>query len=124
MMTSSRYYALTMLFALSVSVAEAATQRVVLNASASAPQRYLVVLNDKEEVVPAADELTVRHGGHVSHLFRRSLHGFVMEASETAALQIANDPRVKYVEQDSTTSGGSSPMQPVSLATQAAPTWG
>jgi subtilisin family serine protease len=117
-----------MLFALLVSAAEAATQRVVLNASATAPARYLVVLNDNEEVLSVADELTVRNGGHVSHLLRRSLHGFVVEASEATALRIANDARVKYVEQDSATSGGSSSMQPtmqpVSLATQNSPPWG
>lgn len=113
-----------MLFALSASAAEAATPRVILNASATAPARYLVVLNDNETVAPVADELTMRHGGRVSHLFRRSLHGFVVEAPESAALGMVNDPRVKYVEQDSTTSGGSSLMQPVSLATQNAPSWG
>jgi subtilisin family serine protease len=124
MLTSCRYYAIGMLFALSVSAGEAATPRVIINASAAAPARYLVVLNDNETVPSVADELTARHGGRVSHLFRRSLHGFVVEASESAALGIVSDPRVKYVEQDSTIAGGSTSMQPVSLATQNAPPWG
>jgi subtilisin family serine protease len=113
-----------MLLALSVSASDAATQRVILNASAAAPARYLVVLNDNEAVPFVADELTTRHGGEVSHLFRRSLHGFVVEASEATALRIANDVRVKYVEQDSTMSGGSYSVQPVSFATQNVPPWG
>jgi subtilisin family serine protease len=124
MLISFRFCAIGILFALSLSAAEAATPRVILNASATAPARYLVVLNDNEEILFTADELTARHGGHVSHLFRRSLHGFIVETSETTALKMANDPRVKYVEQDSTTSGGSSSGQPVSLATQSAPPWG
>jgi hypothetical protein len=124
MMTSCRCYAIGMLFALSVSAAEAATPRVILNASATAPARYIVVLNDDETVASVADELTTRYGGRVSHRFQRSLHGFVVEASESAALGIVNDPRVKYVEQDSTTSGGSSSMQTISLATQNVPPWG
>lgn len=128
MLTPFRLCAIGILLALSASAAEAATQRVILNASATAPARYLVVLNDNEEILSIAAELTTRHGGRVSHLFRRSLHGFVVETSGTTALKIANDPRVKYVEQDSTTSGGLSSMQPVmlpvSLATQSAPPWG
>jgi len=123
-LNSCWYVALGILSTLVVPVAEAAAPRVILNPSATSPARYLVVLNDDETVASVADELTTRHGGHVSHLFRRSLHGFVVEASESAALGIVNDPRVKYVEQDSTTSGGSSAMQPVSLATQNAPPWG
>jgi len=96
----------------------------ILNASANGPARYIVVLNDDvEDVASAADELVASHGGRMSHRFNRALHGFSVELTAETALQVLNDSRVKYVEQDSVASGGSSPL-PSPLATQSSPPWG
>jgi aqualysin 1 len=112
------------MLALCASAAFGASGRVIINASANGPARYIVALNDDmDDVGSVADELTARHNGRMSHRFHRALHGFSVELTSQAALQILNDSRVKYVEQDSNASGGSSP-QPSSLATQSSPPWG
>jgi subtilisin family serine protease len=99
----------------------AASHRVILNASANGPSRYIVVLNDDVDI-SAADELSRKHRGRVTHRFDRALRGFVVEMPEAAARELLDEAAVKYVEQDSMGSGGETP---VSLATQTAPSnWG
>jgi len=103
----------------------ATSSRAILNAAADGPARYIVALNDDvEDVNSVADELSRTHHGRLSQRFSRALRGFVVEIPEAAALDLLNDDRVKYVEQDSIASGGST-LQPSPLATQTAPpAWG
>ncbi|MGH9942321.1 MAG: S8 family peptidase [Pyrinomonadaceae bacterium] len=72
------------------------------------PNRYIVVLNDwsvdpKGELSLApvvADDLTKQHGGKVRKVYKHTIQGFAAELTEAAALALAEDPRVKFVEED------------------------
>ncbi|MGH9424534.1 MAG: S8 family serine peptidase [Thermoanaerobaculia bacterium] len=124
-MTSlSRLLTLLFVVVLCVLPAAGAPQRVIINASASGPARYMVALNEDVDDVPSvADELTAMHHGHLSRLLRRAIHGFTVEMSATSALKLLDDQRVAYIEQDSTTSGGT--VHPSVSDTQTAPSsWG
>ncbi len=88
----------------------------VLKAKKRIPGQYIVVFEDRVADVPAvANELARGHGARTSHIYTSALHGFAAEMPEQAALRMANDPRVKYVEEDSEVSID---------ATQSGATWG
>src|SRR5438067_772109 len=67
--------------------------------------QYIVVLEDRySDVAAIADELSVKHHGKLKHLYDKALKGFAAEISDADASALADDPRVKYVEQDSVVS--------------------
>jgi len=113
------------IFALSLPIAAATSPRVILNASANAPSRYIVALDDDvDDVSAAADALTQKHHGYLNHRNLRAIHGFVAEMSATEAAAVLNEPGVKYVEQDSM-GGGGSVGNPAALdLQQSPPAWG
>jgi len=98
----------------------AVPRRVILNASAGGPARYIVALDDDVgDVTAAADALTRTH-----HRNLRAVHGFVADLPASEAAALLDQPGVKYVEQDSMAGGGSI-GEPAELATQASPPgWG
>jgi subtilisin family serine protease len=100
-------------------LAAATPRRVILNASAGGPARYIVALNDDvDDVAAAAGALTQKH-----HRNLRAIHGFVAEMSTSEASALLAENGVNYVEQDSMAGGGS--IDPTLLATQASPPgWG
>ena len=75
------------------------------------PNSYIVVLD--QDVTPDtddfgqasadADELIAktRGGGRIKHVYSAALRGFAAEMSEEDALELAADPRVAFVEEDS-----------------------
>ena len=64
--------------------------------------QYIVVFEDRvADVDLVAEELTRGHGGKKNHVYAKALKGFSGNFSEAAAAQLAADPRVKYVEEDS-----------------------
>ncbi|MGZ5442570.1 MAG: S8 family serine peptidase [Thermoanaerobaculia bacterium] len=80
------------------------------------PDQYIVVLEDRVEDVDAiADELVTKSRGRKDHVYSKAIKGFSARLSEKAALALAEDPRVKYVEED-----GVVTIQ----ATQSGATWG
>jgi subtilisin family serine protease len=106
------------ILALCLPVAAATPRRVILNASASGPARYIVALDDGRDASAAA--LMQTH--HVREL--RAIHGFVAEMSAAEAAAILNEPGVKYVEQDSM-GGGGTVGEPAALDLQTSPPgWG
>src|SRR3954468_5767213 len=65
------------------------------------PNSYIVVFESRVADTPAvADELARTHGAKTKHVYG-ALKGFAAEMSQAAANAMANDPRVKYVEEDS-----------------------
>ncbi|HEV8659301.1 MAG TPA: S8 family serine peptidase [Thermoanaerobaculia bacterium] len=78
--------------------------------------QYIIVFEDRVADVDAvADDLVKGHNGHKDHVYTKAIKGFSANFSEKDAEDIANDPRVKYVEEDSI----------VSLdTTQSGATWG
>jgi large repetitive protein len=75
-----------------------------LRAEKPVPERYIVVLGDDaltaEEVAREADAQARRHGGKLRRVFRAALRGFTVEMTERQARALADDPAVRYVEED------------------------
>jgi subtilisin family serine protease len=64
------------------------------------PNSYIVVLESRvADAAGVADELTRAHGARTTHVYG-ALKGFSAEMPAGAANAMANDPRVKYVEED------------------------
>jgi serine protease len=85
------------------------------------PNQYIVVLDD-EEVAAArvgvgamAAEIARVKGARVIHVYEHALRGFAAQMSAASASDLARDPRVRLVEQDSVMS---------IVATQTNATWG
>ena len=78
--------------------------------------RYIVVLHDRiEDVDAVADEMVATKRGRKDHVYTKALKGFSANLSEKAALELADDPRVQFVEEDGVVSIN---------ATQTNATWG
>jgi subtilisin family serine protease len=87
------------------------------------PDQYIVVLNEEvaglrgefSQAEQAADVLAVAYGGKVQHVYKHALQGFSIRLRKEAALALAEDPRVAYVEEDAEMSTN---------VTQTGATWG
>ena len=79
--------------------------------------QYIVVLNNNTDPDTEAVRLSHDFGGDRGggHTFRRALKGFSLRMSEEAAIRLADDPHVAFVEEDSEVSIS---------ATQTGATWG
>src|SRR5947208_5022959 len=79
--------------------------------------QYIVVLNDNTdpdtEAVRLSHDFAGDRGG--GYTFRRAVKGFSVRMSEDAAIRLAGDPHVSFVEEDSEVS---------IFATQTGATWG
>jgi subtilisin family serine protease len=70
--------------------------------------QYIVVLEDAaaglrgehSQAAQVADVLTAAYGGKVKHLYKHALQGFSVSLTREAALALAEDPRVRFVEED------------------------
>ena len=83
------------------------------------PNQYIVVLKDrvKSASVPSlAKDLALQHGGELRFIYRYALKGFAVRMPENAAMALAGDPSVEYVEEDSTVSTITTQLNP--------PSWG
>jgi uncharacterized protein (TIGR03437 family) len=80
------------------------------------PNSYIVIFEDRViDVATIATELTNLHRGRAKHLYDKALKGFAIDLPAAAALALAQDPRVKYVEEDSIVTAD---------VTQTGATWG
>ncbi len=91
----------------------------LLKSEKALPGRYIVVLEEKAmaraHAGVLANEFSALHGAAVERIYSHALQGFAARMSETDALRLSNDPRVRYVEEDAE----------ISIeATQANATWG
>ncbi len=68
--------------------------------SAAEPGRYIVVLNDGVDAAAAADDHAAAFGARVTHVYEDALKGYAATFSSRAAAEIANDPRVDWVQTD------------------------
>lgn len=79
----------------------------------NAPQSYVVVMKGGESnPAAAAQELVRTYGGRLGFVYQHALQGFSIETSPRAAIALASNPRVAYVEED----------RPRSITSQAMPT--
>ncbi|HEV2761749.1 MAG TPA: S8 family peptidase [Pyrinomonadaceae bacterium] len=87
------------------------------------PGQYIVVLEDWvagplgdfSMAGEAAEVLASAFGGEVGHVYKHALNGFSVKMSKEAALALAEDVRVAYVEEDGVVTAN---------ATQSNATWG
>ena len=89
----------------------------VRKSSKKIPDQYIVVFNDKlvEDVEAAAADLSFLHKGQKLHVYKKALKGFSIKLNEKRVRELANDPRVSYVEEDG---------EVTLSATQSPATWG
>jgi len=79
------------------------------------PDQYIVVLANDDDPDAVAAQTASIFRGTVKHVYRSALRGFAVRLNRNAAIAVANDPRVLYVEEDGT----------AQLAeTQLTPPWG
>src|SRR5688572_17318195 len=81
------------------------SSRKFIHARQAVPNEYIVVLNDSQglsaaSVSVAANDLAAAHGGRVQRTFSHALKGFSVRMTEAQARALAEDPQVKYVEQN------------------------
>jgi subtilisin family serine protease len=87
------------------------------------PQHYIVVLDmdaagregNLSAAKAVADELAFRWGGELTNVYAHAINGFSVRMSDTQAVALADDPRVKFVEEDS---------MMFATVTQSNPPWG
>ena len=87
-------------------------------ASDRVPDEYIVVLNDSSDVKAVSDEVARAHGAQgarVGRTFKHALRGYVLHAPAAVAQRVAEDPRVKYVEENGVVHA---------IGTQTGATWG
>src|SRR5205814_10249519 len=66
------------------------------------PTSYIILLESRvDDVDGTADELSKLHFGKLKHVYKSALKRFSAELSEKEAAKLIDDPRVKYVEEDS-----------------------
>lgn len=66
------------------------------------PGRYVVVLEAGEDTTAVANTARDMKSSHLRHTYEKALKGFSLEASDADAQALARDPRVQFVEEDST----------------------
>jgi uncharacterized protein (TIGR03437 family) len=81
------------------------------------PDQYIVVFNDKvvADAEAAADDLAYLHRGQKLHVYKKAIKGFVVKLNEKKVEELAQDPRVAFVEEDG---------EVTIDATQTGATWG
>ena len=62
--------------------------------------QYIVVLNDDADPEGLGNEAAARFSGRLRHVYRSALRGFAVTLSEQAAATLAEDSRVRFVEED------------------------
>jgi subtilisin family serine protease len=93
----------------------------VRQVSNPAPGRYIVTLKGaaKNDPDAASQQLTQKHGGHVTVVYHHALQGYAAKMSASQAAALAQDPNVAVVQQDGIVhaTGQQGPSPPV-------PSWG
>ncbi|ATB39243.1 hypothetical protein CYFUS_004687 [Cystobacter fuscus] len=81
------------------------TEGRLLKAEKPVAGRYIVVLDDKSvgrtQTGQFARQIATQHGASVKRVYSRALQGFAATMTEEAARRLSQDPRVRYVEEDS-----------------------
>ena len=102
--------------AVSLPLVAAGPKNVVKANKNRIPGQYIVVFEDRvADVEAVAEELVRGHNGHTNHVYTKALKGFAATLTDRDAAEIAADPRVKYVEEDTIVSIDT---------TQSSATWG
>lgn len=76
------------------------------------PNQYIVVLNAGEDPGQVGREAAAAHRGRPLHTYRRALNGFAVQLTAEAAARLSEDPRVRFVEEDSVLTASQSQTNP------------
>jgi subtilisin family serine protease len=93
---------LSLLLAMALPVSAAAGAGELIHATAEkVPGQYIVVFSDSVGAAEAASALAAAHGASVTRTYEHALNGAVFTGmSEVAAQALANNPNVRWVEED------------------------
>src|SRR5438270_2001157 len=95
-----RALAVLVMFLVVPAFAAGTKDKSIKKAKKPIPNSYIVVFESRvDDVGGLVNELSAKHGAKTKHVYG-ALKGFAAEMSQAAANAIANDPRVKYVEED------------------------
>lgn len=96
--------------AITVVASSSPSKFVRVAAEERVPGRYIVVLEGapparltadaRAQVAATVDQLAAAHGATVEHRYEAALRGFSAEMTELAALALAQDPEVAFVQED------------------------
>ena len=73
------------------------------------PGRYIVVLEPGSDSSTVADTVRNFKGSHINNTYAQGVKGFGVEISDADAQTLAQDPRVRYIEEDSVVTGATTP---------------
>ncbi|MDY7230117.1 S8 family serine peptidase [Hyalangium rubrum] len=81
------------------------SSRKFLHAPQAVPGEYIVVFDEAQgigiaNVSASANALAMAHGGQLMRTYSHALRGFSVRMTEAQARRLAEDPRVKYVEEN------------------------
>src|SRR2546422_4032311 len=90
-------------------LANSQTKTKLLKKAKPIANQYIVVLEDwttgehgEFSIAPqVADNMAQLYGGKVRHVYKHALNGFSIAMTADAAIALSEDPRVKFVEEDS-----------------------
>jgi len=78
---------------------------------------YIVVLKDSfDDVDNVVNDMKEKHGLKAKHVYKHAIRGFAAPMPEAALNGLRNDPRVDYIEEDSTFQASDTQSSP--------PSWG
>src|ERR1041385_3805472 len=74
--------------------------RGIVRARQAVPGQYIVLLAGDDDPLAVGLETATLNAGQLRHVYERTVHGFAIQLPEAAAARLANDPRVRLVEED------------------------
>lgn len=72
------------------------------------PGRYVAVLEEGASVASVAGSMKNYKGARVRHTYEKGIKGFSLQMTDAEAQELARDPRVKFVEEDSVVTAATS----------------
>jgi subtilisin family serine protease len=106
-----------------ITIQQPGTEKFVSHGARAIPNQYIVVLDQDApgprgqiaEAAGRADALLQSLGRSPSHVYGHAIAGFAAQMTEAEALLLSQDPRVRFVEEDSVMEA---------IVTQSNPPWG
>jgi subtilisin family serine protease len=75
-------------------------QRDIVRAARPIRDQYIVLLAGADDPQAVGLETATLFGGRLKHVYERAVRGFAIQLPEAAAARLADDPRVRLVEED------------------------
>jgi aqualysin 1 len=100
------------------------TEKFIRMGNRALPQQYIVVFDTDADVAngdfalaaQSAIEMATAYGGAITNVYSHALNGYSAQMTEEQALKLSQDPRVRFVEEDS--------VMQASVTQNNPPSWG